>query len=227
MSAEEIVVPQMVGFDKLIKIVIAYLKVGAADEPRSYSDVSAVASISTTTVGLNAKFFEYIGMLEGARGSYKLTARGKKYAQALDWGKLAEANSVMKELLKDNVLTKRALGYVDIRQLVTKDDLVSQIAIISGKPREDRYITGIRGFVDMLVTSGLLESDSSGNLTISKEKREELVEAPQPSPIAVPSTVKPPTISLPITLAISIDEKTDIDKLRELLRTIKEIFSES
>lgn len=224
MSVETIVIPQMVGFDKLVKIIIAYLKVGADKEPKSYSEAAPVAGTSANTVRLNGKFFEYIGMLEGERGSFKLTERGKKYAQALDWGKLAEANSILNQLLKDNLLAKRALSYVDIHQPVLKDDLVSQIAIISGKPKENRYVTGIRGFVDMLVTSGLLESDSSGNLTVIKDKKEEIVETRQPSSFTLSPTAESPLISLPVTLTINIDEKTDINKLREVLKVIKEIL---
>lgn len=218
----------MIGFDKLIKIILGYLKVGAAEEPKGYSEVASVANVATNNVSLNSKFFEYIGMLEGARGNYKLTDKGKRYAQALDWGKLAEANAVLRETLKDNVLVKRTLGYVDINQPVTKDDLVSQIAIMSGKARQDRYITGIKGCVEMLVTSGLLESDASGNLTVSKEKKEELVEphVSRPSTFEVSRPTKPPSIGLPITLSINIDDKTDIDKLKEVLKAIKEIFSE-
>jgi hypothetical protein len=221
----------MVGFDKLIKIVIGYLKVGAIDEPRSYSDVASVSGVSANTIGLNAKFFEYIGMLEGTKGSYKLNNNGKRYAQALDWGKLAEANSILRETLKDNELVKRALAYVDMNQPVNRNGLVSQIALISGKPKEDRYTTGIKGFVEMLVTSGLVESDSQENLTVSKQKREEQIsfETPVslPSGVSASQPAKPPTMSLPVTLSLNIDDKTDINKLKEVLRAIKEVLSES
>jgi hypothetical protein len=231
LSEVEISVPQMIGFDKLIKIIIGYLKVGAIEEPKSYSDVASVSGISQNTVGLNAKFFEYIGLLEGTRGSYKLNDKGKRYAQALDWGRLAEANSILREAIKDNELVKRALAYVDMNQPVNRNDLVSQIALISGKPKEDRYTTGIKAFVEMLVTSGLLESDSQENLTVSKQKKEEQIvfETPVSIPLGVGASqpAKPPAMSLPVTLSINIDDKTDINKLKEVLRAIKEVFSES
>jgi hypothetical protein len=217
----------MIGFDRLVKMIIGYLKVGAAEVPKSYSEVATVSKVSANNVGLNAKFLEYIGMLEGDKGNYKLTEKGKQYAQALDWGKLAEANSTLREILKENALAKKALGYVDINQPVTRDDLVSQIAIIADKPKEGRYITGIQGFVEMLVTSGLLQSDSSGNLTASKEKREESGEAYLPSSFEIKHRAPTPqAINLPITLSINIDDKTDIVKLKEVLRAIREIFSE-
>jgi len=221
-------IPQMIGFDKIIKIIIAYLKVGADKEPKGHSEVASIAKVSANNVRLNAKFLKYIGILEGERGSYKLTDEGKRYAQALDWGKLGEANSILKKTLKDNVLAKKAVSFVDINQPVSRDDLVAQIALISGKPKQGRYITGIRGFIEMLVTSGLLESDTGGNLTTSKEKMGELVEAQvsRPSTFEIPHPVKPSMTTPPITLSINIDDKTDIEKLKEVLKAIREIFSE-
>ena len=228
MSNEEIEIPEMIGFDKIIKIIIAYLKVGAAEEPKGYSEVASIAKVAVGNVRRNAKFLEYIGILEGERGSYKLTEEGKMYAQALDWGKLGEANSILGRKLKDNALARRAVGFVDINQPVTKDDLVAQIALISGKPRQSRYITGIRGFIEMLVTSGLLKSDAGGNLTVIKEEIEGLEEAaPLPSTFKISRPTRKREIArLPITLSINIDEKTDVEKLKEVLKAVREIFSE-
>jgi predicted transcriptional regulator len=224
-DVEEISVPQMIGFDKIVKIIVAYLKVGAGDQPTSYSQAATMAKVSLDNVRRNAKYLEYIGMLQGERGNYKLTEKGRGYAQALDWGRLSEANSILKEMLKDNDLAKTVVDFVDMHQPVTRDDLVSQIALISRKPNESRFVTGINGFVEMLVTSGLLEIDSSGNLTVSKEKKkEELIKASVSAPQEeVPISPKP-TSSLPIALNINIDDKTDIEKLKEILKAVKEIM---
>jgi hypothetical protein len=43
--AEEIVIPQMIGFDKIVKIIIGYLKVGATEEPKSYAEVASISKI--------------------------------------------------------------------------------------------------------------------------------------------------------------------------------------
>lgn len=228
MSDVEIVIPQMIGFDKIIKIIIAYLKIGADEESKGYSEVSSIAKVAANNVRINAKFLEYIGILEGERGSYKLTDVGKRYAQALDWGKLGEANSILKKTLKDNTLAMKALSFVDINQPVSRDDLVAQIALIAGKTRQGRFITGINGFIEMLVTSGLLESDAGGNLTTGEKETKERaqMEVPRPSTFRITHPVKPSIMSLPITLAISIDDKTDIEKLKEVLKAVKEILSE-
>ena len=225
-STEDIVVPKMIGFNKLTKIIIAYLKVGGDKAPKGSSEVASMAKVAERNVSRNTKFLEYIGILEGSRGNFKLTENGKRYAQALDWGKLGEANSILMKTLTSNRLTMNAVSFVDMHQPVSKDDLVSQIALISEKPKKSQYITGIRGFIDMLVTSGLLESDAGGNLTISKEKKEETMEAvvSRPSKFYIPHPSKLAITPLPITLSIKIDDKTDIDKLKEILNVIKDVF---
>jgi len=227
-SKDEIKIPKMIGFDKLTKIIIAYLKVGGDKVPKGSSEVASMAKVSVQNVSRNTKFLEYVGLLEGIQGNYKLTENGKNYAQALDWGKLGKANSILKETLRNNTLVMKGIGFVDMHQPVSKDDLVSQIALISDKPKKPLYITGIRGFIEMLVTSGLLESDAGGNLTVSKEKKEEIMEAVDslPSEVKITQPTKPVMSYLPITLSIKIDNGTDVNKLKEILKVIKDVFQE-
>lgn len=235
MSEEEIVVPQMVGFEVLTKIVIGYLKVGADQEEKRYSEVGTVANVSENNVSLNAKFLKSIGILEGSRGRFKLTSKGAQYAQSLDWGRLNEANKLLRELLKDRLITQRSLGYVDINKPVEREALVGQIAVIAGVRRESRFETGIRGFVDMLVTSGLLEEDADEKLVIGKPLKPVLgseprgeggvkigLEAPQLSK----KEAFPERTVFPISLSFNIDNETDVENLKKLLRVIKEEFSE-
>ena len=61
----------------------------------------AVANVARNTVTINGRFLRSIGIIEGGRGRYKLTPQGTKYAQSLDWGKLDEANKLLREILKD------------------------------------------------------------------------------------------------------------------------------
>jgi hypothetical protein len=233
-SEEELIVPSMAGFEILTKIMIAYLKVGADKEPKTRDDVATVASVSTTTISLNSKFLKSIGVIDGSRGRYKLTPIGTQYAQALDWGRLNEANNLLRELLKDKPITNRTIGYVDINKPVKKETLVGQIAIIAGVRREQRFETGIRGFVDMLVTSGLLEEDKEGNLvtgkTLKKEPpslrpSEETERLPYLVPGAVPFEPEQ-RMAFPITLNFSISDETNVENLKKILKAIKEVFLE-
>jgi len=220
----------MIGFEILNKIMVGYLKVQADKEPKSYSEVAGVSKVAENNVILNAKFLSYIGILEGERGQFKLTPDGKRYAQALDWGKLEEANSVLKEVLKDKALTRRTLGFVDINKPVSKEDLVGQIAIIAGVPKEPRFNTGIKAFVDMLMSSGLIKEDTEGKLSTEKpvepmkaKTEEEITSKPEEKSIEV--LVGEKRMSFPITLSFSIDNQTNEENLRKLLKVIKEVFS--
>jgi len=233
-SEEEIIVPQMVGFEILTKIIIAYLRVGGDKQEKGTSDIANVANVAANNVSLNSKFLRSIGIIEGSKGKYKLTTDGAQYAQALDWGRLTEANKLLLKLLKDRPITKRTLGYVHINRPVDKETLAGQIAIIAGVRREPRYETGIRGFVDMLVTSGLLQEDKEGRLVtgIIPEKEElpaVVEEKGREVPYQIP-TVRPSEaaqrVAFPITLNFTISDETNVENLKKILKAIKEVFSE-
>jgi hypothetical protein len=228
-SEEEIAVPQMVGFEVLTKIIIGYLKVGADREGKTAAEVAAVAKVSRDNVARNARFFRSISIVEGSRGRYRLTPDGTQYAKSLDWGRLDEANKLLRELLKDRLLVRRVLGFVDINEPVSREALVSQIAIIAGVSREPRYETGIRGFVDMLVTSVLLEESAEGYLVSRKPAKERIPEKKKTREIYPAPTVEiepPEPITFPISLNFNIDNETDIENLKKILKAIKEVFSE-
>lgn len=226
---EEIVVPQMVGFEVLTKIIIGYLKVGADREGKTATEVAAVAKVSRDNVARNARFFRSIGIVEGTRGRYKLTSDGTNYAKSLDWGRLDEANKLLRELLKDKPVVKRVVGFVDINEPVSREALVSQVALIAGVSREPRYETGIRGLVDMLVTSDLLEESAEGNIVSGRIVKEQMPEKKEPRTVFPEPTVaiEPPKhVTFPVNLNLNIDNETDIESLKKILKAIKEVLSE-
>ena len=224
---EEIAIPQMIGFEILKKIIIGYLKVGADKEAKSYSEVANVANVGKTNVSLNANFLKSIGILEGKRGRYKLTSLGIEYAQALDWEKADQAKKSLSNLLKDKPLIKKTLGFIDINQPVDKEDLISQIAIFAGVPKEPRYYTGIKGYIDMLVTSGIVKEDKDNKIIRGKPSKVEPakpIELEKPIP---PEKVAPPRrVTLPISLTFNINDDTNIENLKKILTLIKEMFLE-
>ncbi len=235
MSTEnQVIVPVMVGFELLNQIILGYLKIGADVESKSASDVSAITSVSEANISRNSKFLISIGVIDGARGHYTLTLLGTKYAQALDWGKLNDANRFLKQLLQDKPITQRTLAYVDIRKSVDKETLVAQIAIIAGLRRAVRYETGIRGFIDMLVTSGLLEEEKNGDLVISKQSKKQttykeefdkvkiIFDKPQIKNFIPPKK----RVSFPINLSFNINDNIDVNNLRKILKVIKEVLLE-
>lgn len=242
-------VPQMVGFEVLTKIIIAYSKIGGDKEEKPYSDVAKIANVSPTNVRINGKFLTSMGILEGSRGSYKLTLQGAKYARALDWGKLNEANTLLREILQQTEIVKRIIAFVGINKPVEKEILVSQIAMIAEVTKTSRFETGIRGFVDMLTTSGLLEeTDGKYNVGKSIEKKPVQADATLGELESLSNDIKlielkkwkrltklnetqelpkfKKKTSFPVTLNININDKTNVENLKKILQLIKEIFSE-
>lgn len=218
-------VPQMLGLDALTRIIVAYLKAGADKREVIYGDVSQIANVATANVQRNAPFFAYLGLLEGGRGKYKLTDAGKVYSQALDWGRIKDASSTLKNLIRDNELISRILGYVDINRPVAREDLISRIALIAGVDNVSRYRTGINGLVDMLVSSNLLNEDDQGNLNPAELPviEEELIpiipEKPQ---------IEVSQVGVPISVTINLDaDKIDTESLKKLLKVIKEALTET
>lgn len=218
-------VPQMLGLEALTRIIVAYLMVGADEKEADYETVANVADVSSDNVGRNARFFEYIGLIVGGRGKFKLTELGKSYAQALSWGRIKDAGAILRKTLSNNELVSRVLGYVDINAPVSKEDLISRIAIIAGVRPSPSYRTGIGGFIDMLISAGLFNEDSAGNLTPSKVSTvgpKEVVPLPEET-----TPLEPPTFKVPINITINLNtDKIDAETLKQLLKTIREALSE-
>ncbi len=168
-----IIVPEMVNLDSLTKIVIAYEKAGASQKEVSTEEVAQISGIATSNVGINNKFFVSIGLLEGKRGGYKLTPLGSEYAKALDWGRLEEAQSVLRKIIKDKPLVQKVVSYVELNKPVQKDDLIAKIAIFANVPNQQRFSTGIKAFVEMLTLSKILQETEGALIPVPREESKE------------------------------------------------------
>lgn len=183
---QEIAIPQMIGSEKLNNIIIAALKVGADKQEKPYSEIAEMSKISFDNISRNVKFFVSIGIAHSdtSRANFKLTPLGTKYAQALDWGQTANATDALRDCIRDKPLTAKVLGFIGMHQ-PTKDELVGQIAIFASAPKEGRFITGINGYIDFLLTSKLIVENSEGKIAINKDLEqlkginEELKDSPQ------------------------------------------------
>lgn len=230
---ERMCIPEFVNFDKLNRMLIAYLKAGADKKTVGYRDASIRSGVSHSMVSANNKFFVYGGFLtEEGRGRFKLTENGAKYAQLLDWGRLDEAKEPLREILKECSLVNTILDYVSIGGKVIKDDLRRMIGSRAQVSRARRFSVGINALIDMLVFSGLLEEEDG---TLKRGKAPEALEVPveierrarviATSPWGLEEATllkKPKKVSLPISLTVNVSDVTDIQKLREILRVIKE-----
>ena len=231
-SKERMCIPEQINFDKLNRILISYLKAGANEKAVSYRDASIRSGIVHTYVSANNKFFVYAGFLEEAqRGRFRLTERGAKYAQLLDWGRLDESKDQLREILGECWLVNTVLDYVSINKEATRDDLSRMIGSQASVSRAGRFLRGINAFIDMLVFSGLLQEEDE-----LLKKGEEKEAAPLPPTISIkekkraittkPSPFgtfgRPKEVSIPISLTVNVTDTTDIQKLRDILKAIKE-----
>jgi hypothetical protein len=230
---ERMCIPEYLSFDRLNLILIAYLKAGADKKAVSYRDASVRSGVPHTIISGNNKFFVYSGFLvEEGKGVFRLTERGTKYAQLLDWGRLDEAKSQLGSILKECSLTKIAVDYITLNKEASRDDLGRKIGSIVGVSKAKRFTAGINTIIDMLVFSGLLFEENN-----MLRRGVEKIELPEitPSPLEDRRTYefpaglipKKPKVSVPISLTVSISDATDIQKLREILKAIKEeLFEE-
>lgn len=227
MSEMTMKVPQMLGLEALTRIIVAYLKAGADDRDVDYESVSQIADIAAHNIGRNATFYQYIGLLEGGRGKFRLTDLGKSYAQALNWGRISDAANLLRKGIHDNELVSRILGYVDLNAPVPKDDLVSRIALIADVRNVSRYKTGINGFIDMLVSVELLKENENGNIVLAKISPTDVELEPKSVEFKEEFESKQPKMEVPINITLNIDVKElDPDNLKKMIKAIREALME-
>lgn len=228
-SEERMCIPESLSFDTLNLILIAYLKAGADKKAVSYRDASVRSGISHVMISVNNKFFVYSGFLaEEGKGLFRLTEKGAKYAQLLDWGRLVEAKFELKAILSECSLVRIAVDYVGLNKEVARDDLERKIGSIAGLSKARRFTVGIKALIDMLVFSELLhEENNMIRRGVIEVEPPEVETRPAQLPKKVfeaPSLVlKPPKeTAMPISLTINVTDTTDVQKLREILRAVRE-----
>ena len=227
MSESRLRVPQMLGLEALTRVIVAYIIAGADEKEVDYETVSQLSGVASDNIRRNASFYEFIGLLEGGRGKYRLTELGKLYAQALNWGRIKDAATFLRKGIRDNDLVSRTLGYIDLNEPVTKDDLISRIAMIANVTNATRYRTGINGFIDMLISVELLKEDEKGNIVSSKPSPTEVEMELGPVKFEDEFEKKPTKFEVPISITLNIDVKDlDAETLKQLLKTIKEALTE-
>jgi len=239
-------VPENIGLDSLNLILIAYLKAGADKKAVSYREASLRSGVHHTVVSANNKFYVSAGfLLEGGNGQFKLTEIGAKYAQMLDWGQLEEAKVQLRKLLPKCPIINVTLDYVGLKKDVTRESLNAKIGIDANLSRVARHVTGINALIDMLIFAGLLEEKGGKVMRVHEEPKVPEREKPDvtrktsgtgflPSsgidfdllfkPTDTAQTPKQKSM-LPVSLTINVTDATDIKKLREILKVVREELS--
>jgi len=224
---EKALIPEGIGLEILNRILLAYLKAGANEKAINYMDAAARSGAHHTKVSLNNKFLVAANFLtEEGRGTFKLTEKATKYTQMLDWGRLEEAKEPLREILNDYTLVRTVIDYITINNRVSRDDLITKIVSMSGVTKKTRYVTGVNTMIDMLTFSGLVREDD-GMLTYVEKPPKPVPEITLPTPSLekkVGPTPREPIV--PITIAISVTESTDVEKLKAVIKAIKEALQD-
>jgi len=222
---ERTYIPEAVTFDTLNRILKAYLRAGGYEKPVSYRAAATRSGVHPTVVSSNNKFLVSSGFLtEEGRGTFKLSEKASRYAQLLDWGKEEEAKKPLREILSEYKFIAQILDYITINRKVTKDELMTRIISMSGIPRNSRYVTGVNSLFEMLTFSELLKEDD-GAFSSGKPSVETEVPIIPPQTIELPSE-KAAKITIPISISLMIDEETDVEKLKAVIRALKDVLQE-
>jgi len=223
-------VPENVSVETLNNILIGFLRSGASQNAVHYLKVSEITAIPKTVISRNHKFFVASGFLnQEKRGFLKFTNLGSKYVQSLDWGRLDEAKEYLRNILNDYELIKQIYDYIDIKNTVDRDDLISRIAILSDVKRSSRFETGINALLDLALFSNIFLEDNS-NIIINKNLKKistyEIMPIDEEGIKETVISAPKKEFEIPINININITDISDINRLKEILKIIKEVFEE-
>jgi hypothetical protein len=203
---------------------MAYSKAGAYEKPVNYKDAADKSGVHPSIVSLNNKFLTSAGFLvEQKRGTFKLSENAIRYVQLLDWGKIDEAKEPLRELLPEYHFIKEILDYITINKKVTKDELITKSVTKLKIQKKPRYTTGINSLFEMLTFSGLLKEED-GTFSIGEPTPSEATMVPSRTAELRPAEVKKPMI--PCTISLTIDENTDVEKLKAIIKALRETLLE-
>ena len=185
-------------------------------------------------VSRNNTFFVTSGFLTREKsGFYKLTDLGNKYAHSLDWGRLDDAKSQLRNILKEYKLMQIITEYIHIKGGIILDELVSRIAVIASVRRTKARVKGIKAFVDLSLFSNLLIQNNdliTVNKTIYYDKvkmisiNDETDDGLNDKKKSEIKTHTMKSVNYPININININDFSNLENLREVLLMIKQIF---
>ena len=154
-------------YEELVKIIKAY---GHVSQAASLVEVSKLSGTNRTIISSNAGFLTAIGILES--GAKKIpTLQGKELSQALEYDIKDQIMNYWRKVIRGNDFFEKLLTAIKIRNGMDEETLKSHIAYSAGQPRKQRFMTGARTVIDILLTAGLIK-ESDGKITTSVKAAE-------------------------------------------------------
>lgn len=218
MKTEAILAPRVLSFVKLNEIIVAYLKArGDKAEVKDVQITEIVPKLAVSNVSNNTPFFESLGLIQGKRKWFRLTEVGTKYAKSLQLNTpeaTEQARRILADAIKGKTLVSETLAFVTEHQPVSEEDLKNEIIERWNLKHLKNKSVPARAVIDMLIFAGRLSEhrDSRiGKYVITSG--ENIQRAKHAS-------------SAPLSVAVNVDGNIDIERLKSIVRTIREVLAE-
>lgn len=238
-------------FDYHIQAIKAYAALSPdGKKALRFTDFQGLINYHVQLVsGLN-KFFEYMGLIEqekGKAGYYRPTENALKFMNFLNWKQQTQAVEVLRPLVEKSWFWQSAKVLFVMKEKVTEDDLLTKLGVDAGADPKV-HLNSLKSLIDYLVYANLIiksddgtyklsgtanisnSSDNASALGQHKEQqgRPSSAVAHQQSNVSAQNSISPDLVYAnsiqPIQLSFNINGDTDIEKLKEILKVIREVF---
>jgi len=206
------------------------------EKPVKYNEIK-IPNIHPTRVSAELKFFTSIGLAERKeRGIYVPTKKAIEFVNTLNW-KEEDAKQIIRDVFSESWFGDLVIKMLSIGKEVSLSDIVGELGkTVEGDPKRDEK--AIKRLVEWLEYAGIIKVDENGIVHLIEapilheaeegllftEKTESISET-----IMKEKTVKSEEtkkvqsgILLELTINIQIDSDTDVEKIKEIIRAIKQ-----
>jgi hypothetical protein len=222
MSGESMVIPTRISIEQINQLIQGFYFANALKSPVSSKEAAGRTSISTDVAGRNTGFLCDIGILIKEGAGYRLTDLGAEYAQWLSWKNENEASRSLSKILKQFELAEKIIHYVRLAGPTSLEDVVNRVGVLDGSVNTPHNRRGAEAFVHLLVFSGLLELDDD-TIRVGKEKAQLIPDMlMEKKDVNEERQGKALSNKSGVTISINIDSQTNPDRLREIIRVLRE-----
>jgi len=218
---------------EILKALVEFSKKG--EKPIKYSNFIGLGS--TTYVSSELAFFADAGLAIKEKGSkYLPTDEVIEFVNILNWDE-EEAKKKLANILSNSWFGDVTIKILKIRNKIGLNDLMKELGkTAEADPNKD--VKALKRLVEWLEYAGIIEIDENENVRLKKVISPQNVEEKLPSSEKIESISETTTeekivkseeikkvrkgILLNLTINLQIDSNTDVEKIREIIRAIKQ-----
>lgn len=229
-------------FETQIKILRAC--VVASDYGKRDSSLEQVQNVLVSksgAIGNAISFFASIGLVSGDRNNFRPTGKAVDFIYASKNEGNGNANLILGEVIREAWFAKSARELIEVMGPVSESDLIGRM-VRDCRVDPDKRERSFKSLIEYLRYTRIISEQPDGKLAIVKDpavKREE-VSPFDPKPTSLTdggredgigdqqSNLHSISRQLPfaINLNIEISQNTDVEKLRQIIKTIREEFTD-